>query len=182
MRVAVNALDLGLLVVRLALGATFVAHGAQKVFGWWEGPGFAKWSGAIARMGLRPALLWAAISSGIELGGGVLVILGLVTPVASALLVAQAVYIIVRAHWSRGFFNGKGGVEFPMQLLASALLIAAVGPGAVSLDAALGLGLETPVRIALLAVALAGALLAMAIARPQPAPPPPSAPQMPRPS
>ncbi len=176
-----NAFDLGVLVVRLALGATFVAHGVQKVFGRWEGPGFAKWSGAIAGMGLRPAPLWAAISSGIELGGGVLVILGLVTPVASALLVAQAVYIIVRAHWSRGFFNGKGGIEFPMQLLASSLLIAAVGPGAISLDAVAGLDLGTPVRVALLVVALAGALLTMAIARPQPAPPP-SAPQTQRPS
>lgn len=165
-----NAFDLGVLVVRLALGATFVAHGSQKVFGWWEGPGFAKWTGAIVRMGLRPAPLWAAISSGIELAGGVLVILGLVTPAAAALLVAQAFYIIVRAHWSRGFFNGKGGFEFAMQLLASSLLIAAVGPGAVSLDALVGLDLGTTVRVALVVTALAGALLAMAIARPQPQP------------
>lgn len=163
-----NAFDVGVLIVRLALGATFVAHGSQKVFGWWEGPGFATWTGAIARMGLRPAQLWAAISAGVELAGGVLVILGLATPVASALLVAQSVYIIVRAHWSRGFFNGKGGIEFAMQLLASSLLIAAVGPGAISLDAVVGLDNRTTVRVALLVIALAGALLAMAIARPQP--------------
>ena len=83
-----TALDIGLLVVRLVVGLTFAAHGAQKVLGWWSGPGFAGWTGAMTRMGLRPAPLWAALSTAIELVGGLLVVVGLLTPIASAVVVA----------------------------------------------------------------------------------------------
>ena len=166
-----TAADIGILLVRLAVGITFAAHGAQKVLGWWDGPGFAKWSGGIARMGLRPAWFWAAISAGVEFLCGPLLVLGLLTPLASALLVAQSTYIVVRVHLARGFWSSTGGIEFPLQLLAGSLLVVATGPGALALDSALGLDLGATPRIALLAVAVAGALAAMAIARPQPQPP-----------
>lgn len=166
-----TAADIGILLVRLAVGITFAAHGAQKVFGWWEGPGFAKWSAGITRMGLRPAWLWAAISAGVEFFCGLLLVLGLLTPLASALLAAQSTYI-VKVHLPRGFWSGKGGIEFPLQLLAGSLLVVATGPGAIALDSALGLDLGATTRVAVLAVAMAGALAAMAIARPQPQPTP----------
>jgi putative oxidoreductase len=166
----VTATDIGLLLVRLAVGVTFTAHGAQKVLGWWGGPGFAGWSAGIARMGLRPAGLWAAISAGVEFVCGPLLVLGLLTPIASALLVAQSLYIVLKIHLPRGFFSAKGGIEFPLQLLAGSLLVVAMGPGALALDPLVGLSLGPTTRIALLAVAVAGALLAMAIARPQPTP------------
>ncbi len=168
--------DVGILVVRLAVGATFAAHGAQKVLGWWGGPGFAGWSGGIVRMGLRPAWLWAAISAGVELVGGALLGLGLLTPIASALLTAQSTYIVFRAHLPRGFWNAKGGIEFPLQLLAGSLLVVAAGPGAIALDTILGLDFGGAARAVLLVLALAGALVAMAIARPQPQTPPPQRP------
>lgn len=162
--------DLGILLVRLAVGITFAAHGAQKVVGWWGGPGFAGWSAGIARMGLRPAPFWAAIAAGVEVICGPLLVLGLLTPLASALLAAQSTYIVLKVHLPRGFWNGKGGIEFPMQLLAGSLLIVATGPGTIALDGALGLDLGASTRIVLLAVAVAGAIVAMAIARPQPQP------------
>ena len=166
-----TALDVGLLIVRLAVGLTFAAHGAQKALGWWSGPGFAGWTGAMTRMGLRPAPLWAALSSGVELVGGLLLAVGFLTPVASALLVAQSVYIVVRVHRPKGFWNKNGGIEFPLQLLAASLLIAASGPGAIAIDAAAGLELGTSWRAAFLVIAVVGAFATMAIARPIPQPP-----------
>jgi putative oxidoreductase len=166
-----TAADVGLLAVRVAVGTTFTAHGAQKVLGWWEGPGFAKWSAGVTRMGLRPAWLWAAIAAGVEVVCGPLLVLGLLTPLASALLVAQSLYIVLRVHLPRGFFSGKGGIEFPLQLLAGSLLLAATGPGQLALDPLVGLDLGRTARIVLLVVAVAGVIVAMAIARPRPAPP-----------
>jgi len=165
-----TATDIGLLIVRLAVGLTFAAHGAQKVLGWWAGPGFAGWTGAITRMGLRPAPLWAALSAGVELLGGVLLALGFLTPIAAALVVAQSVYIVLRVHLPRGFWNKNGGIEFPLQLLAGALLIVATGPGAIAIDPAVGLEFGVWWRVAFLVVAVIGALAAMAIARPLPQP------------
>ena len=174
-----TAADVGLLIVRLAVGLTFAAHGAQKVLGWWSGPGFAGWTGAMTRMGLRPAALWAALSSGVELVGGLLLAVGFLTPVAAALLVAQSVYIVVRVHRPKGFWNKNGGVEFPLQLLAGSLLIAASGPGAIAIDPAAGLDFGTWWRTAFLVIAVIGALATMAIARPVPQVPP-AAPAPPR--
>ncbi|HEV2054896.1 MAG TPA: DoxX family membrane protein [Methylomirabilota bacterium] len=54
---SVTATDVGILIVRLAIGLTFAAHGAQKVLGWWGGRGFAGWTGGIARMGAAPRAL-----------------------------------------------------------------------------------------------------------------------------
>jgi putative oxidoreductase len=171
-----TAPDVGLLIVRLAVGLTFAAHGAQKVFGWWAGPGFAGWTGAITRMGLRPARLWAALSAVVELFGGVLLALGFLTPIASALVVAQGVYIVLRVHLPRGFWNKNGGIEFPLQLLAGALLIVATGPGAIGIDPAVALEFGVGWRAAFLVVAVLGAFAAMALARPVPQPQPAASP------
>jgi putative oxidoreductase len=174
--VGVTAIDLGILIVRLAVGLTFAAHGAQKVFGWWAGPGFAGWTGAMTRMGLRPAPLWAALSAGVELVGGLLLVVGFLTPIASAMVVAKSVYIVLRVHLPKGFWNKNGGIEFPLQLLAGALLIAASGPGAIAIDRAVGLDLDSWWRAAFLVVAVLGALATMAIPRPVPQPQPAASP------
>lgn len=170
----VTATDVGILIVRLAVGLTFAAHGAQKVLGWWGGPGFAGWTGGIARMGLRPAPFWAAISAGVELVGGLLLALGFLTPIGSAFLVAQSIYIVVRTHLPRGFWNSGGGIEFPLQLLAGSLLIVATGPGAIAIDPAVGVDLGVWWRAGSLAVAVFGAFVAMAIVRPRPQAQPPA--------
>lgn len=171
-----TATDVGLLIVRLAVGVTFAGHGAQKVLGWWSGPGFAGWTAAMTRMGLRPAPLWAALSAGVELVGGLLLALGFLTPIAAALLVAQSAYIVLRVHRPKGFWNKNGGIEFPLQLLAGSLLIAASGPGAIAVDPAVGLEFGPSWRAAFVVIAVVGALATMAIARPAPQPQPVAAP------
>ena len=160
-----DSADLGLVVLRLVIGLIFAAHGAQKAFGWWGGPGYAGWTGALQHMGIRPAPWWALVSTAAELAGGLLLALGLLTPLAAAALIGQSVVIVFAVHWAKGVWNANGGWEFPIALAAGVVAIAATGPGAISLDAALGLALAEPVRLALAVLALLGALTALAIAR-----------------
>src|SRR2546428_9550658 len=74
--------DLGVLALRLVLGAVFLAHGAQKAFGAFGGPGFEGATGFIGSMGFRPARFWTALAVGGELAAGFLFLLGLLTPLA----------------------------------------------------------------------------------------------------
>jgi putative oxidoreductase len=153
-------IDLGLLVLRVVVGLTFAGHGAQKVFGWWSGPGMKGFGGWISGMGVRPIQLFAWAAALAELAGGLLLAAGLLTPIAAAFLVAQSLAIIILVHWKNGFWNTKGGIEFALTLLAAALAVFLTGPGAYSVDAAIGLSLSTPVALVILAVAVAGALVA----------------------
>jgi len=121
------------LILRIAVGVIFAAHGAQKAFGWWSGPGFVGWRAAMGRMEIRPAGFWAFVSMAVELVGGGLLVLGLLTPVVSALLVAQSVVIIVQVHLAKGFWNRNGGIEFALSLLGGVAALAGTGPGSASL-------------------------------------------------
>ena len=170
------ASDLGLLILRLVVGLTFAAHGAQKAFGWWSGPTFAGWRAGIERMGLRPTGFWALVSTAAELVGGVLLAVGLFTPLATAALIAQSVVIIGLVHLPGGFWNGNGGIEFALSLAAGAVALAGTGPGSASLDAALGASYSEGARMLLIAVGVLGALVALAIPRVAPAKSPPPAP------
>lgn len=153
--------DIGLLVLRLGLGLTFAAHGAQKAFGWWNGPGAVGWRAAMERMGFRPVGLFAAASTGIELVGGIFMALGLLTPFVAGILVAQTVVIIAKVHWSKGFFNTAGGYEFPLSLGLAAAAIALLGPGGVSLDGLLGVAWAPELGLALIALGLLGGAVAL---------------------
>lgn len=155
----------GLLVLRVVVGLTFAAHGAQKTFGWWSGPGMTGWRTGIERMGIRPAGFWAVVSAWVELAGGLLLALGLLTPLATAALLGQSVVILLHVHLPKGFWNRVGGVEFPLVLAAGALALAGTGPGSISLDSALNLRYPDILRAALLVLGVAGGLVAVAISR-----------------
>jgi putative oxidoreductase len=154
----VESTDLGLLVLRVAVGLTFAAHGAQKAFGWWGGTGWLGWQGAMLRMGFRPPALFAALSIGAELLGGVLLAMGLVTALAALVLIAQSVVIIARAHWARGFWNKESGFEYPLLLLVAAIALGLTGPGAVSLDDRLGIDPSTTLRLGLIVLGILAGL------------------------
>src|SRR6266513_1354809 len=131
--------DLGLLVLRLTLGTVFLAHGAQKAFGPFGGPGFEGATAFIGRMGFRPARAWAALAVGGELVAGVLFLLGLLTPLAGLLVLATMAVAIAKVHGPKGFFVQDGGCEYNLVLISAALAVAAMGPGRFSLDYLLGL-------------------------------------------
>lgn len=161
-------MTIGLLILRLVVGLTFAAHGAQKAFGWWSGPGYAGWRAGLERMALRPAGFWALVSTAAELGGGVLLAVGLLTPLATAALIAQSVVMVGLVHLAKGFWSRNGGVEFPLSLAAGVVAVAGTGSGSASLDATLGLSYSVEVRGLLIAVGVFGALAGLAISRIRP--------------
>lgn len=125
------------LPVRLALGLVFIAHGAQKVFGVWGGPGLAKFTAAGAPLGLRPAWLWMGAAALAELVGGVMVLAGLLTRVGAFLIACTMIVAMVGVHWSGGFFLQNKGIEYTVALLGMALALMISGGGQVSADASL---------------------------------------------
>jgi putative oxidoreductase len=160
-----DSFDIALLLLQVGVGLTFAAHGAQKVFGWWGGPGLKGWQGAMEHMGFRPARLFALTSAFVELGGGVLLAIGLLTPLVAAVLVAQTVVIIGQVHWANGFFNARSGIEFPLLLGIGAAAVGLAGPGAASADAALGLAIEPVTSGLLLLAGVVAGFIALAIPR-----------------
>lgn len=130
-------MDLGLLLLRLTVGLTLAAHGAQK-FGYFGGYGLAgtgQWLESVGFVGGRRNALAAGLA---EVGGGLLLALGFLTPIASAILIAVMLVAAVVAHLKQGFFAAGGGYEYTLTLAAAALALAFTGPGAFSVDALFG--------------------------------------------
>src|SRR5437867_5545329 len=131
--------DVGLLALRLVLGAVCLAHGAQKAFGAFGGPGFEGATGFVGSLGFRPARVWAGLAVGGELAAGFLFLLGLLTPLAGLPVVTTMAVAIAKVHGPKGFFVQNGGYEYNLVLIVAALAVAAMGPGRYSLDYLLGL-------------------------------------------
>src|SRR3989440_8327130 len=131
-----SGFDAGMLLLRLVVGLTMAAHGAQKLLGWFGGPGFAGTARFLEQMGFRPGELHAVLSGGAELGGGLLLALGLLTPLGAAAVTGSMVAAIATVTWQNGFISAKGGWEYNLVLIASALAVAFVGPGRFSLHPA----------------------------------------------
>jgi len=133
-----TTLDLALLVVRLVLGITFVLHGGQKLFGWYGGAGIKGARNMMQDLGVaHPGLLgWMAALS--EAGGGLFVLIGLLTPLAAALIISTMLVAIYTVHWKNGFFAGNRGYEFNLSLIALAATLVLMGAGLISVDYLLG--------------------------------------------
>lgn len=158
--------DIALLALRVVVGGIYVAHGARKL-GAWSDTGFAGFRASIQRRGYRPAGLWAVAAVAAELGGGVLAILGLATPIAAALLLAQSLTIVALVR-ERGFWVEAMGVEYPLLLGIAALAVGLLGAGSLSLDAALSLAWDPWVAMAAAAVTVTGAVAGLIARRPPP--------------
>ena len=123
------------LPVRLALGVIFIAHGAQKVFGAWGGPGWAKFTAGGAPFGfMRPAWLWMGMAAVAELVGGLLVLLGLLTRAGAFFLSITMLVAMFGVHWSGGFFLSNRGFEYTLALLGMSLALLIAGGGRLSVD------------------------------------------------
>ncbi len=126
--------------LRLALAAIFVAHGAQKVLGSWEGPGFSKFISFPAPYPfMKPSWLWMGAAALSELIGGVLVFLGLLTRVGAFFLACTMLVAVVGVHWPF-FFASNKGIEYPLALFAMSLALLMSGGGIASVDLALSGG------------------------------------------
>lgn len=127
--------------IRLALAAVMIAHGAQKVLGSFNGPGFKTFiSGNTPFAFMRPAWLWLAAAALSELVGGILVGLGFLTRVAAFFITCVMLTAIIGVHWNGGFFAGNRGYEYPLSLLAMAIALLIAGGGQASVDRGLSGG------------------------------------------
>ena len=132
-------IGVGLLVLRLVLGVIFIGHGAQKLFGSFGGPGLKGSAGFFEQLGIKPPYLMAVLAGLAEVVGGILVILGFLTPLATLALIVVMIVAVLTVHLKNGFFVTNGGYEFNLALAGMALTLLIVGAGAYSLDSALGI-------------------------------------------
>jgi putative oxidoreductase len=162
---------LGLVILRLGIGLIIAAHGAQKLFGVWGGPGMTKWAQSVHRLRIRPAQPWAWVAALSEFGGGLLLAFGLLSPLGSLAIIGAMLVAIATVHLSKGFWAGKGGFEFNLSLIVGAATLAFTGPGPYSLDGALGLHLPEPPTLIAGTIALIVGVSATLLSRsPQPDP------------
>jgi putative oxidoreductase len=152
---------LGLLILRLFTGLTLAAHGGQKLFGWFDGPGPRGTAGMFAKLGYRRPAAMALLAGLSELVGGVLFAVGLLTPLAAIAIVVVMLNAIAAVHWANGFFMTRGGYEFNLILVAIAIGVSATGAGRASLDHLLGIegtlsGLWWAPIVLVVAVGIAG--------------------------
>lgn len=120
--------------VRIGAGVIFIAHGAQKLFGWFGGYGLegtAAWMGSI---GLSPGTLMAALAGSAEFFGGLLLLAGLLVRPTAVVLAVTMLVAIITVHLQNGLFMSNGGYEFGLALLVISVGLAIRGAGSLSLD------------------------------------------------
>jgi putative oxidoreductase len=128
----------GILLLRLVVGLTMAGHGAQKLFGVFGGPGLAGATGFFGTLRFRAPRALATIASLTEFGCGLLLALGLLTPLAGLGIATVMVTAVGSVHIRNGFWNGNGGFEFNLLIWTAAVAIVASGPLRYSLDHAFG--------------------------------------------
>jgi putative oxidoreductase len=160
-------MDIGRLLVRLAIGGTFFVHGTQKLFGWFGGYGPDGTGQFFESLGLRPGRRNALVAGATETGGGILMALGLATPLAAAGLSSVMITALRTAVWKDGIKPATG--EHEVLLAAAALALTETGPGAPSVDAALGFkGRGSTWALAALGAGAAGSSMAISMGRREP--------------
>jgi putative oxidoreductase len=158
--------DIGLLALRVGLGGTLFAHGAQKLFGWFGGHGIAGTTGAMTAMGFHPAKTSAVLAGLGEAAGGALLAAGLATPVAGAAATSTMI-AAGSVNKDGGFFATQGGYEYTAVLGLAGAALSVAGPGRFSLDELLGDRLNRPWMSTTALTALGGAAIALVVRRNQ---------------
>jgi putative oxidoreductase len=156
-------MNLAMLVLRVVVGALFVGHGSQKLFGWFGGHGVQGTGSFFESQGMRPGKPMAILAGLSEVCGGLLFALGLVTPVGAALLTAVMFMAIWTVHRVNGLWITDGGFEYNLVLAAIAFAVTAAGPANWSLDHAWSIDLSGyGWALAELGAGLLGCLVALA--------------------
>ncbi len=167
--------DFALLVLRLTLGGLIAGHGAQKLFGWFSGPGMQGTSGIMEKMKLWPARPWAITATASEFGGGMLTLLGFLNPLGPLGVIGAMSMATFKVHWGKPIWASKGGPELPVTNMAIASALMVAGPDRYSLDGLLGTKLPRWVILPGLAGIAATVAIALRLsqqAEQQAAPPP----------
>ncbi len=159
-------MDVGLLIARLVFGLLLAAHGCQKLFGWFGGPGLGGTATFFESLGYHPGRLFVVAAVLGECGGGLLLALGLFQPAAAAPIISVMIVAIATVHWGNGLL-APDGIEHPFLYLTTALSLALTGPGAYSLDTVLGLThLWTPqVTAVVLGTGVIGGVVSLGLRR-----------------
>lgn len=140
-------IDVALLILRAVFGGLLAGHGAQKLFGSFEGPGLEGTSGWMESMGLQPGKRWALAASASEFGGGVLTALGLLDPIGPLASLGAMSMATAKVHWGKPIWVTQGGAELPITNIAIATTLSLAGSGKLSLDNALDIHLPRWVAI-----------------------------------
>jgi putative oxidoreductase len=154
----------GLFIIRAVIGGLLFAHGTQKLFGWFGGYGLDGTGGFFESVGHRPGRRMAMLAGLSEAGGGLLLLLGLLTPLGSAAIIGTMIVAAVSVHANNGLWATNGGYELPMINAVVAAGLAFTGAGAWSVDSALDIPWNRGWGVGLLSVCVAflaaGAVLA----------------------
>ena len=122
------------LPIRLGIGVIFIAHGAQKLFGWFGGYGLEGTGQWMDSIGLGPGFLMALLAGSSEFFGGLLILIGLAVRPTAAVLAFTMLVAIFSVHFSNGLFLSNNGYEFGLALLAASVSLAISGAGSLSVD------------------------------------------------
>ncbi|ARC93491.1 oxidoreductase [Vibrio coralliilyticus] len=122
------------LALRIPVGIIFMAHGAQKLFGWFGGYGLEGTGQWMASIGLGPGILMAFLAGSAEFFGGLFILLGLLTRPASIALAFTMLIAIFSVHFENGLFMSNNGYEFGLALMAASVSLALSGSGKAAVD------------------------------------------------
>ncbi len=122
------------LVLRIALGVIFIAHGSQKLLGAFDGPGIQGTAGYFTSLGIQPAKFMALMVALVEFGGGIALLLGFLTRLAAAGITVTMIVAVSLIHGKKGFFADGGGFEYNLALIGMGVALMLMGAGSISLD------------------------------------------------
>lgn len=126
--------EIGIMALRLMVGITFMAHGSQKLFGWFGGGGIEGTAKFFSMIHIEPSVPMAILAGCGEFFGGLLLALGLFTRYAVVNLTVVMIVAIATVHWPKGFFLANGGYEFNLVLISSFAYFFFNGPGKYSVE------------------------------------------------
>jgi putative oxidoreductase len=127
--------DLGLLIIRVVIGLTFIGHGAQKLFGWFGGIGPSQTGEWLETIGIRPGgKIWAVAAGLFELVGGIFLVTGYLMWLGADMIVVIMLDAIIFVHGRNGFWAANNGYEYNLILIAVCIGLALLGPGTYALS------------------------------------------------
>ena len=159
-------IDAALLTLRSVTGGLLAGHGAQKLFGAFDGPGLEGTRGMMRHLRLEPSDLWGTAAAASELAGGALTTLGLGGALGPIVGMAPMVMATTTAHWGKPIWVTAGGAELPVTNLGVLAALAMAGPGSISVDRALGIRVPRWMTALALCGTAGGCIAALAMRRP----------------